>query len=197
MKLDLVHDIQTAYRKLLDSMSRPGWITDLSEEANNLDTDTICLPASLLLALMLLDTEVSFKVVSEREAQVTHLFNQLTYAKTAETDQADYIFVLSDSAPGDLAHALETAKIGDLIDPHHSATLIVETDGISSDAEFKLTGPGIKDAALVQVKTKDDWMEIRAERNAEYPLGLDLIFIDAGHRLLCLPRTTQVRKEER
>ncbi|MFD0681907.1 MULTISPECIES: phosphonate C-P lyase system protein PhnH [unclassified Paenibacillus] len=196
MKLDLVHDIQTAYRKLLDSMSRPGRIADLSEEANNLDTDTICLPASQLLALMLLDTEVSFKVVSEREAHVTHLFNQLTYAKTAETDQADYIFVLSDAAPGDLALALETAKIGDLIDPHHSATLIVETDGISSDAEFKLTGPGIQDSVLAQVKTKDDWMEIRAERNAEYPLGLDLIFIDASHHLFCLPRTTQVRKEE-
>lgn len=198
MKLDLVHDIQSAYRKLLDSLSRPGMISDLSVEAEKLepDEDSLCLPATLVLAQMLLDTEVTFKVFSEREARVTHGFSRLTYAHEAEAGEADFIFVLNDAAPGDLTRALEVAKIGDLMDPHHSAILIIETNGLTGGSKLLLTGPGIRTTAGAEVVSQEDWVRVRAEKNAEYPMGLDLIFVDADHRLLALPRTTQVAQEE-
>ncbi|NRF94606.1 phosphonate C-P lyase system protein PhnH [Paenibacillus frigoriresistens] len=195
MKLDLVHDIQTSYRKVVDSMSRPGLISDLSEEVEKLDMDAGCFPSTLVLAMMLLDTEVTFKVFSEKGDQVTHLFRQLTYAKTAETDQADFIFILQDAAVGDLQNVLDKAKIGTLIDPHDSATIIVESVGLSEDTSLRLMGPGIEHAAFAQILLNVDWMELREERNAEFPLGLDLIFIDSANHLLCLPRTTQITKE--
>ncbi|WP_409342840.1 phosphonate C-P lyase system protein PhnH [Paenibacillus sp. MBLB4367] len=198
MKLDLVHDIQTSYRKVVDAMSRPGVIADLAEEAGKLGKDAGCFPSTLLIAMMLLDTEVSFKVISAKEAEVTHLFNQLTYARAAEAEQADYVFVLQDAASDDLRSALEGAKIGDLLDPHHSATVVVESESLTGTGEdaLRLTGPGIEDACFAQVNMQADWVEIRAERNAEYPLGIDLLFVDTDHRLLCLPRTTQVSKGE-
>jgi alpha-D-ribose 1-methylphosphonate 5-triphosphate synthase subunit PhnH len=195
MKLDLVHDIQTAYRKMIDSMSRPGLISDLREEAVKLDKSEGCFPATLLTAMMLLDTEVTFKVVSEREAEVARMFNQLTYAKAAEVHQADFIFVLQDAAPGALRSALEKANIGELVNPHLSATIVVEMNGASGHEALRLTGPGIQEMSFVQLAAGMDWVDIRAERNIEYPLGIDLMFVDADHHVLCLPRTTQVLKE--
>ncbi|WP_282935203.1 phosphonate C-P lyase system protein PhnH [Paenibacillus sp. RC67] len=196
MKLDRVHDIQTAYRKLIDSMSRPGKIADLVKEADKLDSNQGCLPATLLVAQMLLDTEVAFAVVSERKGQTAHLLSQLTYAKETVLHEADYIFVMSDAASGELVHALETAKIGELKDPHHSATLIIESESVSSGTKLRLTGPGIQATAQAEISSSESWIEARAERNDEFPLGLDLIFTDKSHRLLALPRTTQVVKEE-
>lgn len=67
MKLDLIYDIQRAYRKVVDSMSKPGLITNLKDEAAKVDLEAGCFPSTLVLAAMLLDTEVTFKVVSERE----------------------------------------------------------------------------------------------------------------------------------
>ncbi|MEC0231804.1 phosphonate C-P lyase system protein PhnH [Paenibacillus alba] len=196
MKLDLVHDVQRAYRKLVDSLSRPGIVSDLTEEAGKLETGNGCLPATWIMAEMLLDTEVSFKVFSERETQVTQWFKQTSYAREAEVGEADYIFVLRDAQPDDLLQALQAAKIGDLRDPHFSATLIIETDSLYGGTKLRLSGPGIQSFSSAEMLLGGNWMDARAERNAEYPLGLDCILVDASHRLLALPRTTQVQVEE-
>ncbi|MFE5318871.1 phosphonate C-P lyase system protein PhnH [Paenibacillus sp. NPDC056579] len=196
MKLDMVHDIQTVYRKVIDSMSRPGTITELSEEAGKLEREGSMMPSTLVLAKMVLDTEVTFKVISEREAEAVHMLGQTTYAKEADVSDADYIFVLRDAAPGELQRALEKAKIGELGDPHFSATFIIEAASLTGGEKLRLTGPGIQSHAQAEPQTGDNWIDMRAERNAEFPLGLDLIFVDADHRLLALPRTTQIAREE-
>ncbi|MFC5700172.1 phosphonate C-P lyase system protein PhnH [Cohnella faecalis] len=193
--IDRIHDIQSAYRKLVDSLSRPGLVSDLSPEAGKLPGNDDCLPATKILALMLLDTEVRFKVFSEREAEVAHGFAQLTYAKNTEASEADFLFVLNDAKPGELRRALSEASAGDLQNPNRSATIIVETRGISGEAGLRLTGPGIETEAFADVRTVDEWVELRAERNEEFPLGVDLIFVDADHRLLALPRTTRATRE--
>lgn len=196
MMLDMVHDIQTAYRKLIDSMSKPGTISDLSEEAGKLEQSQGYLPATYIAARMLLDTEVTFKVVSKREKEMALALSQSTYAKEVELEEADFIFVLSDAEPSDLIGALETAKIGELQDPHNSATIIIETAGLYGGTKLLLSGPGIQTTVKAEIQVIDEWMAIRAERNTEFPLGLDLIFTDSSHSMLALPRTTQVMKEE-
>lgn len=198
MMLDMVHDIQTAYRKLIDSMSKPGTISDLSEEAGKLEQLEGFLPATYIAARMLLDTEVTFKVVSKREKEMALVLSQSTYAKEVELEEADFIFILSDAEPSDVIGALQTAKIGELQDPHNSATIIIETAGLSggTGTNLLLSGPGIQTTAKAEIQVTYEWMAIRAERNTEFPLGLDLIFTDSFHRMLALPRTTQVMKEE-
>ncbi|MDD9266743.1 phosphonate C-P lyase system protein PhnH [Paenibacillus sp. GCM10023248] len=197
--LDRVHDIQTAYRRVVDAMARPGTIADLSEEAAKLDGVQGCLPATFLLAQMLLDTEVTFKVVSEREKETAYWLSQLTYAKEAALEEADFIFVLQDASPECLLQAIEAAKVGELKDPHSSSTVIVESAGVAGGGtKLRFTGPGIQSSAAAQLAIGgDEWIDARAERNAEFPLGLDLMFTDASHRLLAVPRTTQVVKEEK
>ncbi|OIK15127.1 phosphonate C-P lyase system protein PhnH [Bacillus sp. MUM 116] len=194
MKLDLVHDIQTTFRKVLDSMSRPGMISDIQEEAARANFHTGCYPSTEVLALMLLDTEVSFKVFSKQEDTITRLMNQLTYAKTAEANHADFIFVLKDCDLCQLETAIRSSKVGSLMNPHESSTLIIETESVSTGLELILTGPGIETGYIAAISEADKWINLRNEKNIEYPLGIDIILTDANHSILCLPRTTQIRK---
>jgi len=194
MKLDLVHDIQRAYRKTVDSMSRPGLISNIREQADKVDIETGCFKATVILALMLFDTEVTFKVFSGREAEITKLINQLTYARTTEARSANFILVLQDTGPLEMEEAFRAACPGDLTDPHRSATIIVEANTLSNEPDLTLTGPGIDGKTHVKVQIADRWVDLRAEKNSEYPLGVDLIFTDPDHHILCIPRTTQIMK---
>ena len=57
-----------------------------------------------------------------------------------------------------------------------------------------LTGPGIKKENYMQVKIKGDWLGEREKKNIEYPLGIDMILLDEESNVMCLPRTTQIKK---
>jgi alpha-D-ribose 1-methylphosphonate 5-triphosphate synthase subunit PhnH len=195
MKLDLVHDIQIAYRKTLESMSRPGLIRNIRKQADKVNMEISCFNSTLVMVLMLFDTEVKFKVCSKREAEIAKLINQLTYAKAAEVENADYILVLNDAEPQELEEALRMAYPGDLLDPHQAATIIVEADSMNNEQDLTLTGPGIEKECSINVKTSGRWVDLRTEKNSEYPLGIDLIFTDRDDNILCLPRTTQIRKQ--
>jgi alpha-D-ribose 1-methylphosphonate 5-triphosphate synthase subunit PhnH len=194
MKLDLVHDLQAAYRQVLKAMAGPGLIASLREQAIKVDVETALYPATLILALMLLDTEVTFKVFAEKETEINRLISQLTYAKTAAADRADFIFVLRDAGPGALQEALELAYPGDLLNPHRAATLIVEADLSTSTQGLVLTGPGIPGERRIADRAAADWVERRADKNSEYPLGIEMIFTDSEDNIIGLPRTTQIQR---
>ena len=196
MSLDLVHDIQAVYRKIIDAISRPGLIRNIKDQADKVDMEIGCLNSTVVLALMLFDTEVTFKVISEREAEVTRLINQLTYAKTTDIERADFILVLKDAKPEDFERAIRAAYPGDLMDPHKSATIIFEADLLSREQDVILTGPGIEEENYIKIKTTHNWIELRVEKNVEYPLGIDFIFIDPEANLMCIPRTTRIMKQE-
>ncbi|MEH7386376.1 phosphonate C-P lyase system protein PhnH [Bacillus sp. JJ1521] len=194
MKLDIVHDLQAVYRKMIDSTSRPGLISNLKREAELLEADiqTECTASLIVAALTLLDQEVTFNVVSENEETISAIINQFTYAKPANIDQADYIFVLKDAKASSLKDVLEKAKPGTLKNPQHSATIFVEAEKVMLGGSILLTGPGIQSTVSVEIDTQDDWIKCSQEKNKEYPLGVDLMFIDKEHQLLSLPRTTQI-----
>jgi len=196
MFFDSVHDVQRAFRKLVDAMSRPGLVVDLGEQANKLEPVGPCLSSTLLAAIMLMDTEVAFHVCSRHCAETIGLLKELTNAKTAAAGEADFVFVLRDSADGGLEEAIRRAKSGDLIDPHLSATIIVEVEEVAEDGELRLTGPGIDGERFVRIGAEGDWLAAREEKNREFPMGVDMIFVDARHRAVCLPRTTQIAARE-
>ncbi|MTI65834.1 MAG: phosphonate C-P lyase system protein PhnH [Firmicutes bacterium] len=194
MKLDMVHDIQRTYRKVLNSMSRPGEIENIKNESQKVDIDTEFFNSTLVLMFMLLDAEVSFKIISNKEDEMTKFINQLTYAKSKELHEADFIFLLNDAKKEDIESTFKKAKVGDLINPNKSATIIVESEKITNEKDLTLKGPGIKEVNYVEVKLKGNWIEERNEKNIEYPLGIDVIFTDINSNIMCLPRTTQIFK---
>lgn len=192
----MIHNLQSIYRKLVDSTSRPGHITDLEKESALIESDnkTGCTYSLLLLALTLLDPEVTFKVYSSNDSTVTKKINQLTFATAVENNQADYIFVLGDAEEGSLEEAIRKGKSGTLENPHQSATIIAEVGTVTNGESLLLQGPGIQTTRLIHVDASENWVETRQEKNMEYPMGIDLVFIDLNHQLLSLPRTTQITK---
>jgi alpha-D-ribose 1-methylphosphonate 5-triphosphate synthase subunit PhnH len=196
LTLDIVHDLQSVYRKLVDSTSRPGLISDLRKEAALVEVENQkgCSASLLLLALALFDQEVSFKVFSTQADTVSKTINQLTYAKSTDTKKADFLLILQDAEKGSLEEAIINAKAGTLKNPHSSAFIIAEVESVTSGEALLLKGPGIHTTELVHLDINENWVESRQEKNKEYPLGIDLIFIDQNHQLLSLPRTTQITR---
>lgn len=194
MKFDVVHDLQSVYRKLVDSTSRPGLLSDLGKEAAMLEGENIagCSSSILLLALTLLDPEVTFKVYGSDAAAVENEINQLTFAKAVQADQADYLFLMKDAGAGSLEHAIEMANPGTFINPHKSAVIIAETGAITEGDNLLLSGPGIQTSTGINIELAGNWIEKRNEKNKEYPTGIDLVFVDRNHQLFSLPRTTQI-----
>ncbi|WP_264737827.1 phosphonate C-P lyase system protein PhnH [Cytobacillus firmus] len=194
MKLDVVHDLQAVYRKLVDSTSRPGLISDLGKEAALLDGEktAACSSSILLLALTLLDPVVTFKVYGSEAEAVEKEINQLTFAKAVQADQADYLILLQDAGAGSMEDAIENANPGTFVNPHKSATIIAETGAITAGDNLLLKGPGIQTSTGISIDLTGNWIERRSEKNKEFPTGVDLVFVDRNHQLLSLPRTTQI-----
>ena len=96
MKLDSVHDIQGVYRKVLNSMARPGTVMSLKDESSKVEKFIECYNSTFLIMMMLLDGEVSFNVISKNDIDVSRTMSQMTYAKIKPVEEADYIFVLDD-----------------------------------------------------------------------------------------------------
>lgn len=195
MKLDSIHDLQGVYRKVLNAMARPGVIENINEEAEKVDIELDCFKGTFLLMLMLLDGEVTFNIISENTMDITSLVSQMTYSKIKPLDEADYIFVLSDANSKRLALAYRKSKIGDLVNPNGSATIIAEFEEIKEGTQLELAGPGIKEVNRISISESRAWIRARKEKNQEYPLGIDGIYIDKKGNVMCLPRTTQIKEE--
>ncbi|MES1041517.1 phosphonate C-P lyase system protein PhnH [Peribacillus simplex] len=194
MNLDVVHDIQTVYRKLVTATSRPGTSVVLEREAKTLDVQMECLSSTILLALTVLDPELTFKVITKEGEAVSRMINQLTYSKPVDLPEADFIFILHDASEEQMKEALTKAKVGDLFNPHESAMIILEVPDVTKGDSMILSGPGIQDESFISLPNVSAWLGVRNEKNIEFPLGIDMYFVDQQDRLIALPRTTQIRE---
>lgn len=192
MKLDLVHDLQHIYRKLLNSMSRPGSIENINAigQKVNMQIDLDKNLTALLMAL--LDGEVSYCFVASADKSAESKINQLTYAVKTDIAQADYIILTNRATEQQMQIALSEAKIGTLRNPHESATVIIQVAQLSNDKQLQLSGPGIKDTQELCIQDDRQWLVYRNEKVQEFPLGIDIIMIDNHGNIACLPRTTRI-----
>ena len=196
MNLDLVHDTQKAYRKLLRCMSRPGVIESIKKQSEKIDYDITFYKSTLVNMYVLLDGEVTFSILSKNKEEITNFVNQLTYAKATTLEEADFIFILNDADENSLGNAFARAKLGTLINPHKSATIIAEVEKLSCGKNYCLKGPGIEDICYVNIITKGLFARERENKNIEYPLGIDTVFIDKEDHIMCLPRTTKILEQD-
>lgn len=204
MRLDTVHDVQSAYRRLVRATSYPGTIVDVSHEAAKIDLDTGMPGTLLLLAVMLLDAEVEFAIDAPAAPDAATVIAQLTYGHEVGPDRAGYVFLPASgdgSTSAAAAHAIGRARIGTLTEPHLGATVVLEVPSLavdrtsSAETRIALTGPGIEDETIVALGGATEWMEAREDRNQEYPLGIDVIVYTAHGILISLPRTTRMERE--
>jgi len=193
MQFDAVHDTQRVFRALLKAVSFPGSLGSLAREAAGIDAWASVNRALVAVALTLLDAETSFCVWPRNAEAETRLLSQLTYGRPAAPQDALYHFVLRTA---NAAEALRGASVGTLVEPHLGATVVMEADELTHQGAWTLRGPGINGTASLGVRgLPPEIAAVRAERCAEYPLGIDLFLIDRSGRLAALPRTTRVQVE--
>lgn len=196
--METIHRTQTNFRKILHSMSYPGELTTLTAPdhyAKLFDKDaSLPVPAAYAVLEVVLDGEVHFMTYPQ-----TPIFEQelrmYTNAKlTSEASQADYLYVATqDLDTPDTKRILSQVKTGDLEDPQLSTTLIMQVDNLQAGpVNASLSGPGIKETRQVYLPLSQDFLHWRQVTNQEFPLGVDLILVDANNQCLALPRTSHI-----
>ncbi|WP_240421762.1 phosphonate C-P lyase system protein PhnH [Paenibacillus periandrae] len=194
---DLIHDTSLVYRTLLDAMSRPGSVGNIGAAADKLLQPAPENRMGLALALALLDADVRFAVRMKDGTTLEQAICRQTYAQTAVSSQADYVFVDGDLPEAALERLFTEIRCGTMQEPEDSATLFVRVDEVADAtleaASIVLAGPGIYDRAFCRIKGLSPvWISERARLNAEYPVGIDLIVFDGQGNVMALPRTTSI-----
>lgn len=187
----MVFDIQHAYRQVVHAFAYPGEIVSLRQEADRLEAGLPCRAATGVLLYMLLDADTSFHAVEEE--QLTDSIARLTYCQSCSLETAAHVIVTGKHR-NRLCEIMQKIQTGTLEDPHLGATLLVECDSLQEGAELILRGPGIPHAHTIASPLNSDWVEVRALVNEEFPLGFDMLLIDADANCMALPRTTQVER---
>jgi alpha-D-ribose 1-methylphosphonate 5-triphosphate synthase subunit PhnH len=189
--LETIHFIQESYRKLLNTMARPGVIEKLEDNFSKECEWIDFLFGTYSIMKMLLDTETSFKIFSLEENKNANIINGLTGAKIKDTNESDFIFVSLDKRE-DIEEAIKNASIGDLINPEKGATIFIEVEDINKGIKVKLKGPGILGEKNIFLPIESSLIHMRNEKVSEYPTGIDLVFIDKEGNILSIPRTTKI-----
>lgn len=179
------HTTQRAFRQILEAMTFPGKIIQLEKGAVEMSP---LISQTVLVCQTLLDSEVTFTILNDSET--SHSIHAYTGSHAVSVREADFIVIPQEATS--MIDQLNWAKTGDLRDPQKSATLVYEVESLTNGSPLELRGPGIKDKTVVHANLTTDFLEIRARLNAEYPLGVDAIFIDGEGYILALPRTTKV-----
>ncbi|MDK2947532.1 MAG: alpha-D-ribose 1-methylphosphonate 5-triphosphate synthase subunit PhnH [Methanolobus sp.] len=188
---DIVFDSQNIFRILIDSMAKPGKI-------NELPSIEIMPPVDnhypFLVLMTLLDREISFTVCGDDAIDLQSVSEYIelnTGSRLAGANNCDFMLVYGGSSNGQVCDA----KLGTLRFPDDSSTAVYDVDSISSSGNLmlELTGPGIKDKCVIGIdgierSEIEDLVSLK-----EYPLGIDAIFSDKNGKIVCIPRSTNVK----
>lgn len=187
--LDPVRETQATFRVALSALSRPGRVHSLPVAARGAPSN----PWAVALLITLLDHETSLAVAPMPSAAAIERFVQeRTLVAVTSVDTA--AFVLADTADLDPTLPL-LVRQGELAFPDGAATLIIGVPSLDQSREdsivIELTGPGIPGSCELRVPgLPGAFFDARARAISRYPLGPDLLLVDAEGCLVALPRST-------
>ncbi|SEC62229.1 phosphonate C-P lyase system protein PhnH [Paenibacillus sp. GP183] len=192
---DSVHDTQQVYRRLLDTLSRPGTTASIAAAAEKLIFSEPLHNSIAAAALTLLDNEVTFHMALPGAEALENWIRQSTFSRSVNPGEADYIFA-SGSETQSWASKL---KIGLPEFPETGATVLLTVDNCMASEEestvYLLQGPGIRGEAMIRIGGLDPaWMHIRELLNEEFPRGIDIWLLDKNGNLIGIPRTTRIKE---
>lgn len=185
---DAVHDAQTAFRGVLDALSRPGRRFAIGCPIKGLALGPAM--AHLLLALTDDDTPVWWQ---HSDAASADWLRFHTGASLAAAPELAAFAVICDAAA---LPPLDAFAAGSLESPEHSTTLFIEVASLDGGPALEWRGPGIRDMQTVCIAGLPEkfWAQWQAN-HAAFPQGVDMVFTCANVAL-GLPRTTRVRRLE-
>jgi alpha-D-ribose 1-methylphosphonate 5-triphosphate synthase subunit PhnH len=185
---DAARDGQKAFRAVMDAMARPGLIVGLD---GRLTPPTALNIAAASVALALCDYETRLWLSpSLRQSVSTGAYITFHTGAPRTADEREAAFALLDLRSD--AFELSNFAQGTAEYPDRSTTIIAMCGGLDAGGGFRLSGPGIKHEARLDVQGLPmDFARQWAFNRAGFPLGVDVIFC-CGNRLACLPRSTRL-----
>ena len=181
---DPVAEAQATFRAVLDAMARPGTLHSAGEALNApapLDAAT----AAVMLTLVDNETPlwVDPAMAPAREWLAFHCGAIIT--ETTESVE----FVLAASLPD-----LTKFSSGSHEAPEESATLVIQVAALGSGARYRLSGPGLRETAMLNVTgLPTDFVAIWQKNRGLFPRGVDLVLC-AGTTLTALPRSVTIQE---
>lgn len=189
---DRVYDTQKIYRQMLDAMARPGKICPLPEL--NLTSVAGLSKFATGMVFTLLDSDTSIAVIPQNEVWLDY-FHLNTGAKVTTPAQAEFIIV---NGRDECKQILEINR-GSLLSPETGSTVIIMVDRVAADGPgmgLTLTGPGINgQMRLVITGVNPANLAGIIDLNNEYPLGVDVFFVDEVGNLTAVPRSSSLHWE--
>ncbi len=180
---DPVQDAQRCFRHVLDAMSRPGRIASIDGVA---PPKPLCVAAAAVL-LTLIDHETPFWL--DPDADAARAWIAFHCGAPSAPGPEDAMFGLSLGLPD-----LGRFRTGTHEGPETSATIVVQLPSLTGGPALRLSGPGLKDSAIIAPTGLPADFPARWRRNRGlFPAGIDLILC-ADDALAALPRTTLVEE---
>ena len=183
---DLVHDSQSTFRILLNALSRPGTINQVTAQLTAPSGLNLACAAACL-TLLDLETQVWLQPELDRSVQNWLLFH--TGCRfTKETNKADFAVIWNmDRMPN-----LSEFKQGTPVYPEDSTTLLIDVGADNARADNRsplLKGAGINEEITMPIDLPDSFWQQWQQNYNSYPLGIDIYFF-TENKVIGLPRTS-------
>lgn len=175
---DPSHDAAHAFRAAMRAMARPGTVEPI--EGGSAPQPVSLAAATLILTLCDPDTGVHLAGAHDTE-DVREWVTFHTATALVSAEQADFAI-----GTWEALQPVSRFKTGTSEYPDRAATLVVDAPELSQSGA-RLTGPGIKDSAFLNLP---ELAAFQANRKL-FPLGFDCFFC-AGGQIAALPRSTIV-----
>jgi alpha-D-ribose 1-methylphosphonate 5-triphosphate synthase subunit PhnH len=200
LSYDPILDSQNHFRSILDAMSRPGTINELA--AVDISPPPGLNRASAFVGFALLNADVRFHLVGMTDRESSYLTTNTGAGVAPSIADAAFVFAAGHEAPA----LLEDINCGTLTYPDTAATMVIQVESMATapgtdGLVLTLSGPGIDGRASVYVRgLNPDLLLALQARNAEFPLGIDVLVTCDGRgagpaRVLGIPRTGRVAWE--
>lgn len=185
---DLTHQSQQSFKAIMDAMAQPGKIYDAPHKVDNAGALN---PVAAMTALTLCDAETLIYLDEALNTTETRQFLAFHTgaATTSDPQKAQFAFLSSaDALEGD-----HNFNMGNHEYPDQSTTVIIAVNDLANQAGATLSGPGIETSRTIASSSLNQqfWQQAEAN-NAEYPLGIDHIFVTET-QLAALPRSTKIK----
>ena len=172
--IDLEELNRMNFRALMNALSMPGKIKKIKPLYES---------SLLATANVLLYSETSFFYEGKEDISI---IEAITNTNKESIQKADYIF--SDEIDENMVREV---KKGDFINPDFSATIIFTCKEFDK-TKVVLSGPGINGNKEVILPCNKSFIDSFLSKNSEYPLGIELFFINSASEVLALSRTTKI-----
>jgi alpha-D-ribose 1-methylphosphonate 5-triphosphate synthase subunit PhnH len=183
------------FRSMLDSLSRPGTISQLTA------LQSVDVPRCIIPLLAIVDVETRFAVIDNISTSLnwTELIGSATGAPPASLAESSWVVAFSEPTRDNM----EDLPRGSALAPERGCGLVVACallsegfdhgDATQESTSIALVGPGVDGQKIVTISGISNYFfESLCDLNGSFPAGVDAWMVDQSGQILALSRSTQI-----